>query len=357
MRVLYLLHTDWNWIKQRSQFIVENLSDLGIDIFVAYKFSVKRRTLVKNPTVVKLIPCLFLPFGLRKFLILSVIDCGAWRALIFVYTKLRRIDTIIITHPLLAGYLPRAKNLTVIYDCHDDNAEFYQAGALQDLITKNHTELLRNADKVIYSSRYLREKYCASRSGAVIRNGHNLTQEFIERQSDVCCVSNDSIFNVFYFGTVSEWFDQDLLQYVCESHPRIRFTIIGPCDVIKRQHPRICFIEAKPHDQLIELCRNADAFIMPFQVTELISGVDPVKLYEYIGFGVPVISVFYDELEHFRPHVNFYASTNECVEIIGEILSSSNTEDFVSPRAERHQFLLSSSWLARAGEVIDYLGR
>ena len=43
-------------------------------------------------------------------------------------------------------------------------------------------------------------------------------------------------------------------------------------------------------------------------------------MYEYIGFGVPVISVFYDELEHFRPYINLYTKNIECIEIIEKMI-------------------------------------
>ena len=58
MKILYLLHTDWNWIKQRSQFLAENLSYTN-DMTVAYKFSFKRGSLVKNKSKIKLMPCFF----------------------------------------------------------------------------------------------------------------------------------------------------------------------------------------------------------------------------------------------------------------------------------------------------------
>ena len=39
---------------------------------------------------------------------------------------------------------------------------------------------------------------------------------------------------------------------------------------------------------------------MPFVVNDLIKSVDPVKLYEYLAFKVPVISVYYPEIKYFK---------------------------------------------------------
>ena len=355
MKVLYLLHTDWNWIKQRSQFLVEHLNNLDVDISVAYKFSLMRRSLVKNVTPVRVFPCLFLPFGLKKFFLLSAIDHMVWRSLIFFYVKFASIDNVVVTHPLLRGYLPKSIKITVTYDCHDDNGEFYQPGRLQNLIMAEHNAILETADKVVFSSKYLYKKYNLGQKSTVIRNGHNLSQGFCNNSDYHRPETNNKFFNIYYFGTVSEWFDQQLLVSISNHNPRVKFTIIGPCDVPKTQHPNLVFIKAKAHHELIKLCRAADAFIMPFQVTELTRGVDPVKLYEYIGFNVPVISVFYPELAHFSPHVNFYSNHGECIEVIEQMVNNAQHSNFVSARQDRQKFLLSSSWSSRAREMLEFL--
>ena len=48
------------------------------------------------------------------------------------------------------------------------------------------------------------------------------------------------------------------------------------------------------HKSLIKYAKNADFFIMPFKLNNLTIGVDPVKLYEYIAYSVPIISVYYE---------------------------------------------------------------
>ena len=78
----------------------------------------------------------------------------------------------------------------------------------------------------------------------------------------------------------------------------------------------------KKHNELQEICSGADAFIIPFKLNELIKGVDPVKLYEYLSFNANVISIYYRELEYFRPHIDFYNSTEEALNLIERLLKS-----------------------------------
>lgn len=52
--------------------------------------------------------------------------------------------------------------------------------------------------------------------------------------------------------------------------------------------------------------RNMDCLIMPFILNDIISDVDPVKLYEYISMGKNIISVKYREVKRFEKFVYFY---------------------------------------------------
>jgi hypothetical protein len=51
------------------------------------------------------------------------------------------------------------------------------------------------------------------------------------------------------------------------------------------------------HTRVKSIMAEADILFMPFQVTDLIQSVNPVKLYEYIYSNKASISVGYDETE------------------------------------------------------------
>ena len=62
------MHIDKNWIKQRPQFIVEELSK-KIDVLVFFAFSFKRKNLVKNKNLFTSYPYFILPFFFKSALI------------------------------------------------------------------------------------------------------------------------------------------------------------------------------------------------------------------------------------------------------------------------------------------------
>ena len=84
---------------------------------------------------------------------------------------------------------------------------------------------------MVFSSSYLQRKY-GSCNSTVIRNGHNLSYDFISNSDGSQRDNQGDIFNIFYFGTVSKWFDQQLLVAIATQLPNVRFVIIGPCDAL-----------------------------------------------------------------------------------------------------------------------------
>lgn len=347
-KILYLLHTDWAWIKQRSQFIAEELHGLGFDLNVVYKLSPRRATLVKNATQLRVHPLPFLPFKLRVRPALRRLDTLLWRLILEAYIKANGITHVIVTHPLLGDYVATT-GAHLIYDCHDDNAEFYPPGPLKTLIEEQHHALLRRSKLNVFSSMHLEEKFRSSTASMVVRNGHTIdgTARAGQIKHYDAQSGNHDRFRLFYFGTISEWFDFNLILHLLERCENLHITIIGPTDVATATHPHMAFTGPMNHAELLAYAKNADAFIMPFSINPLIEGVDPVKLYEYLAYDVPVMSIFYEELRHFGHLIDFYNDPEQAVDLVRKYIRN---RPLPVDKAARAEFLSGSTWKARAAQ-------
>ena len=56
--------------------------------------------------------------------------------------------------------------------------------------------------------------------------------------------------------------------------------------------------------------------VLPFRVDELTRGVDPVKLYEYIALGKPVVASHWPGLDRFGGFVTFYRDAEHLVDLL-----------------------------------------
>src|SRR5215472_5155251 len=97
-RILYLMHVDWRWIKQRPQFLAEGLAE-DHDVLVLHRFcSTGRRLLVGEESRLPVRPLLPVPTGRKGLRWLTTPLQRTWVR--FVAQDFSP-DTIWITHPTL----------------------------------------------------------------------------------------------------------------------------------------------------------------------------------------------------------------------------------------------------------------
>ena len=96
----------------------------------------------------------------------------------------------------------------------------------------------------------------------------------------------------------------------------------------------------------------ANVLVMPFKVNELIKSVNPVKLYEYIYTGKPVIASRYGETEYFLPYVKLYENSDEFIRLLTEIEDKSLDAEY---KNKCINFLSNNTWDIRARVISEYL--
>ena len=87
-----------------------------------------------------------------------------------------------------------------------------------------------------------------------------------------------------------------------------------------------------------------DVAVIPFKINDLTTGVNPVKLYEYLAAGKPVVSSKLPEVLPFAPAVKLASTPAEFVAQVEEALAD-NTPAGV---AERVALAEENSWENRA---------
>lgn len=301
--MLYLSHADWRWIKQRPQFLAEALAREGWRVTVAYAPAVRRRRMVSSPTTLSPVPVPLIPRWAAYW-------ARAWNGTVgrLAITILRcavRPDVIWVTHPGL-GCTVGNGGAAVVYDAMDLTPEFHSDGRARDEAAAQERRICERASIIFASSSYI-ERALSDFGPDVARKVHRLPNGF-DGDRDWSRFSRipDGAYRLTYVGTISEWVDMDILERVVEAVPNAEVLLVGPTDRASSEHPRIRYGGVIPHAQLPRLAKVTDCFLLPFKLTELVRGVDPVKLYEYVAMERPVIARWYPELEKFKGLVHFY---------------------------------------------------
>lgn len=348
--ILYIMHINWHWIKQRPQFLAENLSSFYA-IRVIYVISV--RDLFKINAVPQYCHGIYqLPFGRNR--IIKILNRYIFR--IIVNKFITKYDIIWFTNPVqfvtVASLIDSSRH--VVYDCMDDILEFPHNKSdlsLSASIKLYEESLIKRSDILFFSSAHLKNtilnRYNILKRFKVVNNG--IDSSILHKFSSKMSSAQDCDYcDIYYVGTISKWFDFNSLILILDKFPSVRFTLIGPSDVVIPYHERLVIQGVVLHSSLPDFLCNAAALIMPFIITDLILSVNPVKLYEYIAVGCPVITCQYEEVNKFHEFVHSYSNISELEVLISKLLLC---ELEVKSKEIRFEFLKENTWSQRAETI------
>ena len=340
MKILYLINVEWEWIFQRPQ-ILELQLEKNYDICVVSKRTIGRKLATKsNVMPKKKITVWQLPKE-HKFKFINKINKMIYRIAV---SKAKKYDIIWVGDPLLFEYIPNDYVGKIIYDCMDDHVSMSDESK-RNVVKFWEDKLIEHADVIFSSSQKLIDDKMKDKNAVLVRNG------FVEQKIyDVSEVIKKEKYSIGYFGTVAEWFDFDLLNINIQTDTKINYYVIGPIvnsvkEKIQKLNSNICLKGVVEHSKLYSFIKDYDAMIMPFVINDIILAVDPVKLYEYICFGKCIISVWYPEIERFRPYVYFYQTQDEYISLIEELSKQGFPPKYNSNM--QREFLKENSWDAR----------
>ena len=151
-----------------------------------------------------------------------------------------------------------------------------------------------------------------------------------------------------YAGNVSTWFDWDAVTAVATSRPDAIIWIIGSCHTqVPQNLPRNIVLEGfVPYEKLPAYYAGFDVSIIPFKGDLLLKGVSPIKLYEYLAAGKPVVCSPMPDAVHLaeRGVAEVATSPEQFARICFNLVDQANDEALIQ---KRRDLARSHSWTAR----------
>ncbi len=102
-----------------------------------------------------------------------------------------------------------------------------------------------------------------------------------------------------YSGAIAPWIDWDLVQFVVRENPDLQFIFIGSLFQMHKfplKYRNATYLGQKSYAQLPSYLQQFAIGLIPFQLTEMTKGCNPIKLYEYYAAGLPVFGTPLPEL-------------------------------------------------------------
>jgi glycosyltransferase involved in cell wall biosynthesis len=259
----------WDVMRQRPQFILGALAVSGHPVF----FVDPNQSTVRHVDGVTIVP--------------SLKDVPSNDAILYVHFA-PALD--------MAGSF---ETPAVVYDILDDLSIYDEdeVGLPEHRkVAHHHRSVVTDADVVLVSNDVLAMRHRAERSDLIVVPNGVDPERFrasttrpgdVPRQGPI----------IGYHGAIASWFDFDLLAGVARLEPDWQFVLVGPVDDRVRtpaaalnELPNIHLIGERRSDLIPGYVQAFDVGTVWFEVNPMTEGVSPLKVYEYLACGVPVVS-------------------------------------------------------------------
>jgi len=251
------------------------------------------------------------------------------------------------------SWYPVAQSLpgaVLVYDCLDLMEGFSN---VSPQVADLERQLINRSDVVVTTSAYLQERVEQSRPATIIRNGCEF-EYFSERPKEIALQRDKPV--IGYFGAIAEWFDADLVTEVAKRHPDWDFVLIGSTAGSDLGDlpilDNVSLLGEKPYKELTQFLYGFNVCIIPFKTVELIKATNPVKLYEYMASGKPVVCTELSEARLAPSHLLHVATNLNEFEAAIEAAIHDKSHVLIN---ERRAWAAANSWDSRAAAYDEML--
>jgi len=232
----------------------------------------------------------------------------------------------------------------ILYDCMDEWDNF---PGIEPPLLEAEARLVETCDLLVVTAQRLYDKWRTyDRPTVLARNGVDY-EFFADRCQPNVRLSDVRHPVVGYYGAIADWFDVDLVIHLARSRPDYTFVLLGgvfDIDVSRlRALPNVRLLGQQPYERMPEYLYHFDACILPFKLNSITEATDPVKLYEYLSGGKPVVSVPLPELGPYRDYLYIAENADDFV----TNLDVAVTEDDRELIARRRELARQHTWEER----------
>lgn len=218
----------------------------------------------------------------------------------------KRISWFVVPHPgVHAGNL--GEDLCVYY-CIDDYAA--HPGVDAALIARRDLDLSRRADLLFVAPPALVDAKRALNPNTVF-SPHGVDVDLFAQAQDPAtelpALARDLPRPIVgYIGSIHEWIDVPLIEWLAQQRPHWSFLLVGHAHVAVdglRALPNVHLAGSQPYASLPAWSKAFDAAIIPYRLNRQVANANPLKLREYLAAGKAVVSVRNPEIEKFSQWV------------------------------------------------------
>lgn len=326
--ILYPPTLDYHYLVQRPQQLMKNFSELNVPAYYLNNPSPHNNV---GPGVEKLN---------ENFFLFNQVDPAPYLKNlqpVVYYTSAAQADLIQQYNPAL-----------VVFDSVDEPSEEFESWR------PFYDKAVRSADIVLTTSDKLFELASSINPRCyLIPNGcdyEHFSNRIHGRPAEIANLTGPII---GYIGVVATWVDVELIARVADSNPDCNVVVVGPLYNVSDvpQRPNIHWLGFKNYEQLPAFAQSFDIGLVPFRVSSMTDAVNPIKMWEYMATGMPIVTTDMPEARKYGDLVYVSANVDEFIINVGRAIAEYAPE----MRERRIQLAQENSWKVRATHIIQLI--
>jgi glycosyltransferase involved in cell wall biosynthesis len=265
--------------------------------------------------------------------------------------------------PILWAYVPQAEVLLdvldpslVVYHCVDDIAA--QPGIDAASFRAAEERFARRAELVLASAPSLAKRMRTLNGNVLDAPNVADTSLFARALADgPIDAALDALPRprvAFTGAVVATKLDVPLLVELARARPSWSFALVGPVGVgdprtdvsALAAEPNLHLLGARTYGELPDVLRGADAGLIPYARNELTDSIFPMKVYEYLAAGLPVVATELPSLAGVAE-----VATAPDARGLAALLDEALAQNDSASRSERSRAAQAHSWDARLAEI------
>ena len=295
----------------------------------------------------------------------------SWTTMVFEKPRVRRLiqeaahrvlsrDYLVwLWNPLAFTGVPSGKRL--VFDAIDDQASHPQMERAWPSVRKGYEFVKNRADIIFTNSEAMARRLSGGRAKPLwVPNGVD-GERFLDPGPSPPELAGleGPVFG--YVGKIQERLNVEMLRRLAESLTSGHLVIVGPflSRGMKRRLaalPRTVLMGDRHYEDIPRIMSAFDVGIIPHRIDPFTTSMDPLKLYEYLAAGLPVVTTPVAGTEALSDHVQVIGSADEFVAACRRASACGRAESAVSEQISRN-----ASWARRADRmltaVLDFVGR
>ena len=165
---------------------------------------------------------------------------------------------------------------------------------------------------------------------------------------------------VTYVGALDTRFDLPMVRAAVKKLKELHFLIIGPLyDQSLRQgmielqdESNFTWLGIREHHLISAYLQNSAVGIIPFYLNDLTEAVNPIKYYEYLACGLPVVAPPMRELVQRGGPLDTYTNEDEFCQLLRDVAARGEKQS-----ASLRQYAQNNTWESRFTEIMHILSR